>query len=689
MARKIKKRDPQWLKGQVALLERFKELKLRCDEQDAAGDLEGQIETMREWFRISPTPETRSGSARSLWTRLKMAGRPDDDIETWEVMQADDGREADFGTLLDLGLAHLKHENYQRALGFFQRAHRLAPDERVIEWSEILCLWCLRSYAAVRRRLATYLERHPERNEARSLALQAAIEVEAYAEAAAHARLLRFEELSADTVARYRFCAALAFAHTDCWREVLEQIDPVPEDSEEARAAVRELRIEAYARLGRRERFEAERAGVPPTADSDPSDLFGLARGWIALGEPERAVEDLRTGFPESRPWTDEKPRIRLNYLTVMSRALGLAGRAAELRELMTEFDRLCGREMIPQQQLAWSMLLGLEGRWEDALPYARRACYLAFDDAGRKDAEAQLALCEREIALRESRRWAEEGPALQREVEALRRESEELRRRMQQMTPSVRQAPVVSESPSPARDTPAGPSAAREGAGPPAPQVAEEKSHRSRVARARAAIRDAFGPADGVLPDDVRRMLVEAESAYLVAGDVGFAASAVAGLFSSALEEALFRCVVERFDIRLSDDDRRTLLAGGRILGAAAGQVPYRIRFLAYLDTSRRERKAPGIGEIAIALDDRRRPDMTPFRRFLDESFPDSDAFWTAVVSFLGRTKERYRDAVRHRDTLSLRLEDVRPYREALLLRLAQGYGGLLPELYARGYVR
>ncbi len=211
--------------------------------------------------------------------------------------------------------------------------------------------------------------------------------------------------------------------------------------------------------------------------------------------------------------------------------------------------------------------------------------------------------------------------------------------------------------------------------------RLTEELEARERdvVAKATEALTTAFAGVS--CPPALMNVLLVAEKTFQKAFYTELPTAAVAVLYAGALERALFSLFVEQFDGWLERNKLRESFLEGAVRERRGSRIEYWDFFVEAFD-QRSAGMAPAMGEIARVLSRRHESYLVPFARFLKESFSVEDGFFDALVEFVTWSKERLRDPLAHGRGIDLKHEELKDFRERLLLKFAGAPQGALPQL-------
>ncbi|MGA9523748.1 MAG: hypothetical protein WBV82_19965, partial [Myxococcaceae bacterium] len=246
-------------------------------------------------------------------------------------------------------------------------------------------------------------------------------------------------------------------------------------------------------------------------------------------------------------------------------------------------------------------------------------------------------------------------------ELEALRAELERLRSAQREAEEKARRAEEEAKA--------AAERAAREAEAAHKQKVREELIQREQEAedKARANVERALGPALAECPRAVLEGFLVAEKTYQKALFTDLPAAAVAVLYTGALERALYTLFVERFRVWLRERGRLAEFLKGAVRERRGSRVDYFDHFVEAFDEERPGR-APSMGEVGRVLARRKESYLRPFQQFLEERWPDDDAFFDGLAAFVQWSKETLRDPVAHGRGDNVSYEQLRKFRERIL---------------------
>ncbi len=426
----------------------------------------------------------------------------------------------------------------------------------------------------------------------------------------------------------------------------------------------------------------AARSAQGPTGD----DRLLFAQIANVRGRPEVALEHLAA----ARPGPDASgPLFDFECHATRGRALRLLGRPAEARaelDLAEQSPAAAESRYLAPVWVDRGHLLAEAGEFEQADELFTRA--LAADP-GDPEARRARELTARRVAWRDELEASTEArvdsaraeaDSMRRRIEARESELDALKRELARLKAAEASRDDV--------DRQARAQAERERA-----RAAEEARARLReelVARevevaekARVVIDEALGASRATCPPALLQMLEVAERTYQQALYTELPAAAVAVLFSGALERGLFLVLVAPFDAWLDAAGLRAEFLAGGVRGSRGRRPEYADNFFEAFDRALPLRP-PGLGELARVIDRRREPHLEPWRRFLEEAFRLSDADWKDLSAFVTWSKEHLRDPVAHGRAIELGYDELRRFREQVLMRFGTRSQGVLATLLA-----
>jgi tetratricopeptide (TPR) repeat protein len=414
----------------------------------------------------------------------------------------------------------------------------------------------------------------------------------------------------------------------------------------------------------------AERAASGPTSE----DLLLFAQISNLRGRPERALLEL-SAAEDARGEGFTHPGHAFEVQATRGRALRLLGRRDEARatlEALLRAPEAQSRRLGPKVRVDLGHLCAEDGAFEDAAAHFGAALSL---DPEEPEARHGLELTRRRVAWRD-----ELAASAEAKVEAARAEAEALRRRF-----SSREGELEALRAELARlrgEQEAALEKARraEEEAKLAAQNAQVEQKRklreellAREAEAEekgeANIDAALGEAKAQCPPSVLQGFLVAEKTFQKALYTDLPAAAVAVLYAGALERALYTFFVDRFRGWLREKGRLSDFLKGAVRERRGTRVEYFDHFVEAFDEERPGR-APSLGEVGRVIERRRELYLSAFRDFLEQQGWD-DAFLDALADFVKWSKENLRDPVAHGRGETVSYEQLRRFREQVLVDL------------------